>query len=583
MSHGVDPDPAPNPAPADAVGFDLRRFYELLDRLALKTGGPRILGTADGRMVWPRRGVYFFIDAPEVRSGSGTGHRVVRVGTHGLKPKSGSTLWGRLAQHRGSAAAGNHRGSIFRLLVGLAIAGRDPSVAVPSWGQGASAPSEVTERERELEARVSAVIGKMQVLWLAIEDEPGPTSLRGFVERNSIALLSAYRTPAIDPASPGWLGHHCPRDRVRNSGLWNSNHVDESLVTTFLSIFEELIETGTAAPARVVRQRDVSIAEPRIRAGGNTDLIIEALQRWPDLDDDELSRRSGVVPRQQVNIICRRLEQRGILTRFTGTYGKIVNRLAGALRSKHSRTEVRTPRLTTQPIVERRTASSLSLELTVRPVSAAEDTLVVIPCSGRKKEGSEQSDERGTLLDELPDDLARRLVSARTAIADVALLDESTIMPAWRRYSGMLYQSGHLTLMAAKGANWFRRLLILSGGYGVVRAIDPIGTYDLALDEGRWPRGLLQELIEAYARKHRIQRVIALVSETTAYASILRKVDWRGAGVSEALILTPEASTGAMVKAPRAIGEALSAVIDHGLDASWRSSDGLPILVRSLI
>jgi hypothetical protein len=93
---------------------DLRRFYELLDRFAVKVGGPRSLNNADGRMVWPRRGVYSFLDAAEMRSGSGTEPRVVRVGTHGLKTGSRSTLWGRLAQHRGSASAGNHRGSIFR-------------------------------------------------------------------------------------------------------------------------------------------------------------------------------------------------------------------------------------------------------------------------------------------------------------------------------------------------------------------------------------------------------------------------------------------------------------------------------------
>jgi hypothetical protein len=206
---------------------DSIRFYELLDRLAVRIGGPRELGSADGRMIWPRRGVYFFFEAGEWRLGSGIGHRVIRVGTHGLRPGSGSTLWGRLAQHRGAATAGNHRGSVFRLLVGLAIAGRHPELTVSSWAHGASATPAITEQEQELEGRVSAVLAQMQVLWLGIEDEPGPLSLRGSVERNSISLLSAYCFPAIDPASPDWLGDCCPRERIRKSGLWNSNHLDE--------------------------------------------------------------------------------------------------------------------------------------------------------------------------------------------------------------------------------------------------------------------------------------------------------------------------------------------------------------------
>jgi hypothetical protein len=42
----------------------------------------------------------------------------------------------------------------------------------------------------------------------------GMESLRGYVERNSIALLSNYQKPPLDPASPVWLGQRCDRERV---------------------------------------------------------------------------------------------------------------------------------------------------------------------------------------------------------------------------------------------------------------------------------------------------------------------------------------------------------------------------------
>jgi hypothetical protein len=365
--------------------------------------------------------------------------------------------------------------------------------------------------------------------------------------------------------------------------VWNSNHVDESVAPTFLNVFERLVESGAPGLTGVVGRPEATVVESRVRASGNVDLIIEALQRWPALDDDELSRRSGVTPRQQVNLICRRLEQRGILERVAGTRGKIVNRLSSIHRTERPPPEERTPPMAAPPVGAPRIASSHSYRQTVYLGSEADDTLVVIPCSGRKREGSESPDRCGTLLDELPDLVARRLVSARSAVADDAHLDESTLMPAWRRNNGTLYQSAHLSLARTQEAIWFRRLLILSGAYGVVRAVDPIGTYDLAMNEGRWPRGLLQEVIEAYASRHQIRRVIAFASETTGYASILRKINWRGAGVTDALLLSPEASTGAMVKAPRAIGEALSAIIDHRWEPSWRSSDSLQILVRRMI
>jgi hypothetical protein len=94
--------------------------------------------------------------------------------------------------------------------------------------------------EVELERKVSSYIGGMPVLALAVPDEPSPESLRGYIERNAIALLSGFVSREADLPSNNWLGHHCPRDRVRRSGLWNNNHVDEAYDPKFLLIFEEL-------------------------------------------------------------------------------------------------------------------------------------------------------------------------------------------------------------------------------------------------------------------------------------------------------------------------------------------------------
>jgi hypothetical protein len=228
---------------------DLEQFYELLDLLEQKLGGARKLSDCNGRMNWPQRGVYFFREAGERRKHTGRGPRIVRVGTHALKTGSKTKLWTRLSQHRGQlgTGGGNHRGSIFRGIVGTALIARDRR-RCPTWGEGSSAPGETRLKEQRLERAVSTVIRDMPFLWLAIDDDPGHDSLRGYIERNAIALLSNFDRKALDPPSRNWLGHFCDRERVRKSGLWNQNHVDETHDPAFLGVLEELIEE-MAGPA----------------------------------------------------------------------------------------------------------------------------------------------------------------------------------------------------------------------------------------------------------------------------------------------------------------------------------------------
>ena len=153
-------------------------------------------------------------------------------------------LWDRLRQHRGTnrPSGGNHRGSIFRLLVGNSLIERD-GVSCPSWELGKSKPRKASERNAEeaLERKVSSVIGSMPFLWLAVEDDPGPRSIRGYIERNTIALLSNYDRPPLDPPSRDWLGTWCDRERVRASGLWNNRHVEEQYRPEFLETLNCLV------------------------------------------------------------------------------------------------------------------------------------------------------------------------------------------------------------------------------------------------------------------------------------------------------------------------------------------------------
>ena len=106
----------------------------------------------------------------------------------------------------------------------------------PSWGEGNTAHREIRTAEIDFEREVSRVIGAMSFVYLSIEDEPGPDSLRGVIERNAVALLSNMNKVAVYPPAADWLGHYSDRERVQRSGLWNQNHVEGAYDPAFLDL-----------------------------------------------------------------------------------------------------------------------------------------------------------------------------------------------------------------------------------------------------------------------------------------------------------------------------------------------------------
>jgi hypothetical protein len=233
---------------------DIERFYDLLSELETIAGGKRLLSECSGRMDWPKRGIYIFFDKCNTHGGGKD--RVVRVGTHALKTGSRTTLWQRLSQHKGTkTGSGNHRGSIFRLLVGNALMNSGEHTPVQSWGckQDIGKAAEALGLDRELikndekslELAVSKYIGALPFLWLDIADEPGPGTQRGYIERNSIALLSDFSRLTGDSSSDEWLGSYSNRQRVKNSRLWNNNHVNEAYDPNFLNVLNRLIHENS--------------------------------------------------------------------------------------------------------------------------------------------------------------------------------------------------------------------------------------------------------------------------------------------------------------------------------------------------
>lgn len=225
----------------------LDQLYALLGRLEDRVGGKQRLANCNGRMDWPERGLYIFY-SPDERRDSTTHKRVTRVGTHAVSSGSSTSLWNRLIAHRGTFSGkysdgGNHRGSVFRLRVGEAMIHRDElHNEFPEWGDGSSAGSNIREQELEHERRVSEYIRDLPFLWVNVNDEPSPDSRRAYLEQNIIALLSNYHSDPVDQRETSWLGKYSPHEKIRKSGLWNVDHVDENFDPAFLEMLESHIE-----------------------------------------------------------------------------------------------------------------------------------------------------------------------------------------------------------------------------------------------------------------------------------------------------------------------------------------------------
>lgn len=215
---------------------DLDHFYKILKDLRERLRGYRFLRDCTGKSGWPERGVYFFFEDGEFRE-DGETLRVVRVGTHAITASSKTTLLSRLHTHRGhSDLGGNHRGSIFRKRLGEALWRKQeyPEEKIHTWGVLNSASKPVRLAETALECEVSTYLGKMPLLWIGIPDAPSPKSDRAYLELNSIALLSNFERQAIDPPSPDWLGLKSGERTIRESDLWNTNHVEKPYNPKFL-------------------------------------------------------------------------------------------------------------------------------------------------------------------------------------------------------------------------------------------------------------------------------------------------------------------------------------------------------------
>ncbi len=301
-----------------------------------------------------------------------------------------------------------------------------------------------------------------------------------------------------------------------------------------------------------------------------TDVILSLIRAVPGLTDSEIGRRSGIRPHQQVNQICNRLATQGKIMREPGAAGSLVNLPIGI-----ANPVALTPLPATLP---RRWQPRVASHPSIAEIAALDraSTLLVIPCSGSKRSGHAPADRRG-ICDLLPASLAAELRRARSAMRQPAQIDETSLLPAVRRYCGTFYEAAGSEALRALSTK--QPCLILSGGYGALLPTEAIGCYDAQFKPARWPKNVVGRSVAAYARHLGVAIVVGFLAASTGYAKVIRSVCWSAEGIDCAFLVSAEAGPGggAMRKVPATLGEALAAYLQEKLSTAWRSSHGLTL------
>ncbi len=209
-------------------------------------------------------------------------------------------------------------------------------------------------------------------------------------------------------------------------------------------------------------------------------------------------------------------------------------------------------------------------------------TLIVIPCSARKDNLRGNGSAGPSILDSLIPATATLLRQARKENAPRAQLDERSLEPAWKRYRGSFYAAAEQALARVVGAG--HHVVIVSGGYGVVTATEPIGLYEARLKLSNWPIGLLGRCLCEYARSHSLTDVVAFMPSTTDYPKVIRRAPWSESGAREVRLITVELLSpgGAMSRVPWALGEAFTLFVEGRTIHAGQSLDGAQVLMERL-
>ncbi len=199
----------------------------------------------------PLRGIYFFYQEGEMWGHGGEKLRIVRIGTH-----RGSNFRNRIAEHflindrkmsfDKSKPKPSDR-SIFRKNIGRALLNKNNDPYLEIWeisflrraNRVKFGDLRDIEKEKSLEKQITEILrDKFYFRFVIIESESERMGSKG-LESKLIGTVS--RCTKCKP-SANWLGNYSPKQEIRTSGLWLTQHLNAEEITEKDMIFiEDLI------------------------------------------------------------------------------------------------------------------------------------------------------------------------------------------------------------------------------------------------------------------------------------------------------------------------------------------------------
>lgn len=176
--------------------------------------------------------------------------------------------------------------------------------------------------------------------------------------------------------------------------------------------------------------------------------------------------------------------------------------------------------------------------------------LLVVPASAEKALGGKPSPRH-------VDWCSQALRQGREQVLAAVPCDTSRLLPAWQRYMGGFYQHAGAALAEAVADG---NVVIISGGYGIVPATEPIGWYDRTLDLSDWPAGLLEAALIGEAHRAGAKTAVAFAPAASTFADVVRGAPWGAFGLTACLVTV----SGADTEASRGLGLAFKAFWNSG-------------------